>query len=380
MLPDILSSLLPNGAPSASHSLTQVQIERMLVESTHAHRLSEVAQAIQRLPEGSVTQEARVRAAEAAAACKAIEASIEAEQQLMLNRFARAGVEATLGPSLPAYRQTQQFTVQVSPAHLDQAVQVASDEGYWTWAPRQGSGWASYRRTFTEMSWIKPASVTTRMHLRWGPVKRTVQPIWKRAFLPNADDYRLVSLPAPLWPLYHVIHPFHRLVRRLAAHAGPKSPWPFLGTPTMLIPELLSLANVGKDDVVLDLGCGDGRVVVGAVQHSGCRAIGVERDASLVSHARALVSSAHLEDRATIIHGDAQGVSLDEVSVVFLFIPVHALKIVLPQLLQELAPGSRVVVHEQQRINLDLKPDRSKLLLSGNGISVGHVWIVPAFS
>ncbi len=151
----------------------------------------------------------------------------------------------------------------------------------------------------------------------------------------------------------------------------------FLGTPLDLIVPVLDLADPGVDDVVIDLGCGDGRVLIEAVRRFGCRARGVENDPRLVARARERVAAAGLSDRIEVVEGDATGTPVDDITIAFLFLPPDTAAALLPGLLARLPAGARVLAHEQLAVAWPVAPDRSRLLAEGH-LTVAHRWTVGA--
>jgi amino acid adenylation domain-containing protein len=147
----------------------------------------------------------------------------------------------------------------------------------------------------------------------------------------------------------------------------------FVGTPVGLVTDVLSLATPGPDDVVLDVGCGDGRVLIEAVRHFECRARGIEIDPELVTAARAEVAAAGFGDRIEIVEGDVREVGVGDATVVFCFLPPHLIERLLPGLLAQLPAGGRIVAHEQLGITWEVPPRESRLVM-GEGITVAHVW------
>lgn len=118
----------------------------------------------------------------------------------------------------------------------------------------------------------------------------------------------------------------------------------FLGSTDPVVSGLLSLADVTKDDVVYDLGSGDGRVVIAAAR-LGARGVGIEIDPALVATARANAAAAGVEDRVTFIVGDIfdPAIPIGDATVVTLFLLQELNIKLMPRLTSELRPGSRVV-------------------------------------
>lgn len=122
---------------------------------------------------------------------------------------------------------------------------------------------------------------------------------------------------------------------------------PFVPTPEVVVERMLWLANVGPNDVVYDLGCGDGRVLTIATTKFGVRkAVGVEIREDLVKIARSKVRELGLENRVFVIHGDFFDVDISEATVVTLFLLTTVNSMLKPKLEKELRSGTRVVSHE----------------------------------
>jgi SAM-dependent methyltransferase len=146
---------------------------------------------------------------------------------------------------------------------------------------------------------------------------------------------------------------------------------PYAPTPRTVVAEMLKLANVSADDVVYDLGSGDGRIVIMAAQTFGARGVGVEIDRSLVDKARTNARAAGVSDRVRFLRQDLFRTSLREATVVTLFLyPDVNLKL-RPKLLRELAPGTRVVSHAFDMG--DWVPTKTSTI---NGSKI-FLWIVP---
>ena len=94
----------------------------------------------------------------------------------------------------------------------------------------------------------------------------------------------------------------------------------------------------------------------------------------LVELARAAVSSADVDDRVEVVHGDAASANLDDADVVVMFLPVGTLRELVPDVLDRLRPGARLVVHEQERLLTEVPPDRSLPIVSADGLTVAHRW------
>jgi len=119
----------------------------------------------------------------------------------------------------------------------------------------------------------------------------------------------------------------------------------YVPTPHDVVAKMLELAAVKKADVLYDLGCGDGRIVVAAAKKLHCRAMGFEIDDERVAEARKNVKKAKVENLAKIEQKDIFTIDLHPASVVTLYLlPTLNVKLI-PQL-EKLKPGSRIVSHD----------------------------------
>jgi SAM-dependent methyltransferase len=119
----------------------------------------------------------------------------------------------------------------------------------------------------------------------------------------------------------------------------------YVGTPDDMVLKMLDLAGIKKDDVLYDLGCGDGRVLVLAAQKYGCRGKGYEIDPERIAAANANVKRNGVTSLVSIIQQDIFTLDLSEAGVVSLYLLPGLNMRLLPQL-EKLKPGSRIVTHE----------------------------------
>jgi protein-L-isoaspartate O-methyltransferase len=118
----------------------------------------------------------------------------------------------------------------------------------------------------------------------------------------------------------------------------------FVPTPKDVVKRMLELAAVTKDDVVYDLGSGDGRVVIATAKIHGCRAVGVELNKELVAKSRERAKEAGVEKLATFHRGDLFEADFSDATVVALFVTPTMSRKLAPKL-DKLKPGARVVCH-----------------------------------
>lgn len=151
---------------------------------------------------------------------------------------------------------------------------------------------------------------------------------------------------------------------------------PYVPTPNEVVEEMLQLANVGKDDVVYDLGSGDGRIVITAAQKFGARGVGVELDADLVQESIDNASKAGVSDRTRFIRQDLFKADLSDATVVTLYLLPSINNQLRPKLLKELKPGTRIVSHNYT-LGGNWQPERTIQVESPSRAHNLYLWTVP---
>jgi SAM-dependent methyltransferase len=145
----------------------------------------------------------------------------------------------------------------------------------------------------------------------------------------------------------------------------------FVPTPPEVVDAMLKVANVGRDDLVYDLGCGDGRIVVAAAKNYGARAVGVDIDPQRIKEAQANARAAGVDGRVRFVQGDLFEIDLRPATVVTLYLLEQLNAKLQPKLVTELRPGARVVSHA---FGMGAwKPDR-ELTVSGSHV---YLWTIP---
>jgi SAM-dependent methyltransferase len=135
----------------------------------------------------------------------------------------------------------------------------------------------------------------------------------------------------------------------------------FVRTPQDVTDRMLKMARVTKNDVVCDLGCGDGRILVTAAKRYGCRAIGYDLDPLRVEEARENAERQGVSHLVTVVRKDVQFVDLEGVSVVTVYMGTEINARLIPQL-RRLKPGARIVSHDFA-IG-DIPPDKTVTMTS----------------
>jgi SAM-dependent methyltransferase len=152
----------------------------------------------------------------------------------------------------------------------------------------------------------------------------------------------------------------------LGAEPARKLDVPYEPSPPEVVQQMLQLANVGPDDVVYDLGCGDGRIVIEAAKR-GARAVGIDLDPQRIREARANARAAGVEDRVEFREGDLFEADVTPATVVTLFLWPHVNMRLRPHLQSQLRPGARVVSYYHDmgdwKPRATVKAGRSKVYL-----------------
>lgn len=151
---------------------------------------------------------------------------------------------------------------------------------------------------------------------------------------------------------------------------------PYVPTPPQVVEAMLEVAKVTKDDVVYDLGSGDGRIVITAAKKYGVRGVGYDLDPDRVKEARENAKAAGVEDRVKFEVQNVFTADFREATVVTMYLlPTVNLKLK-PRLLAELKPGTRVVSHDFDMG--DWTPEKT-LTIKGAGEREHTVyfWVVP---
>jgi SAM-dependent methyltransferase len=146
----------------------------------------------------------------------------------------------------------------------------------------------------------------------------------------------------------------------------------FVATPQYVVNEMLEMAGTNKDDIVYDLGCGDGRFVITAAKKYGAQGVGIDIDPQLVRESQANARNAGVYDRTKFIVEDLFKTDISQATVVSLYLLPELNLRLRPKLFRELKPGTRIVSHDFDMA--DWKPDGSGEI----GSSSYYLWILPS--
>jgi precorrin-6B methylase 2 len=157
---------------------------------------------------------------------------------------------------------------------------------------------------------------------------------------------------------------------------------PFITTPPEVVEQMLAMAATRPGDLVVDLGSGDGRIVIAAARNFGARGMGIELDAALVEKSRNAARAAGVEDKVSFVHADVLVADISRATVVTVYLLPALMTKLQSRFLDELAPGTRIVSHAFTMTGWT--PDaaetvRLKSRHPGQGDeSRLHLWVVPA--
>lgn len=146
----------------------------------------------------------------------------------------------------------------------------------------------------------------------------------------------------------------------------------FVPTPQEVVDAMLELAKVGKNDVLFDLGSGDGRIPVTAAKRFGIRAVGIDIDPQRIKEANANAEREKVTDKVKFLNQDLFATDISEATVVTLYLLPSLNVKLMPKLKSELKPGTRIVSHAFDMMG-QWAPEQEKEV---NGRRI-YFWTVP---
>lgn len=146
----------------------------------------------------------------------------------------------------------------------------------------------------------------------------------------------------------------------------------YVPTPQEVVDEMLALAKVTKNDVLYDLGSGDGRIPITAAQKFGTRSIGIDIDSDRIKEANENARKAGVTDKVKFLQQDLFKSDISDATVVTLYLLPELNVKLRPQLFKQLKPGTRIVSHDFDMGNW--KPDKVVQTKEGSTI---YYWVIP---
>jgi len=149
---------------------------------------------------------------------------------------------------------------------------------------------------------------------------------------------------------------------------------PYVPTPTEVVEEMLEVANVKEGDVVYDLGCGDGRIVITAAKKHGATGVGVDIDPERIAESKENARAAGVTDKVKFVEGDLFEMDFSKATVLTLYLLPSVNLRLRDTILEDLKPGTRVVSHAFDMG--DWEPDVTRTVEPGSRMV--YYWVVPA--
>ena len=173
------------------------------------------------------------------------------------------------------------------------------------------------------------------------------------------------------------------LLQSQPLHAQPLGKLPYVPTPQVVVDEMLKLAGVTSKDYVIDLGSGDGRMILTAARKLKAQGLGVDIDKDLVAMSNKQAQADGVADRAKFIEQDMFKTDVSKATVITLYVIPDFMEKLRPKLVSELKPGARIVAHDyvmsgwypDKRLDLTVP---EKLAANGTDKAYLYLWIVPS--
>jgi precorrin-6B methylase 2 len=196
-----------------------------------------------------------------------------------------------------------------------------------------------------------------------------------------ASDHTVIGLDAgasPTTGLFLDSLPIAQAPGQVVPQAAPRKEPDihYVPTPQELVEVMLDMAKVGKDDIVYDLGSGDGRLVITAAKKYGASGVGIDIDPQRIAESRENAKKAAVEDKVRFLEQDLFESDFHDATVVTLYLLGELNLRLRPQIFAQLKPGTRLVSHAFDMG--DWEPDAQKTIeINGNSYNA-YYWVVPA--
>jgi hypothetical protein len=162
-----------------------------------------------------------------------------------------------------------------------------------------------------------------------------------------------------------------------------KDAGPYIPSPESVVSDMLKLAEVGPSDFVIDLGSGDGRIVLTAAKVFGARGFGVEIKEDLVKESNEAARLAGISERVKFFARDLFKTDISQATVLTMYLLPDTVNLLKDKLLAELKPGTRVISHDypltgwihEKYVQMDLQ---EKVLISGVTTTLIYLYVIPA--
>jgi hypothetical protein len=158
---------------------------------------------------------------------------------------------------------------------------------------------------------------------------------------------------------------------------------PYVPTPDVIVDKVLEMGAIGPNDYLIDLGSGDGRIVITAAKKHGARGHGIDIQDKLVELARRNANTEGVADRVKFVRGDIMEADLSQASIITTYLLPSTISKLVPKFLKELKPGTRIVSHDYPINPLNYERVASydfdeKRAISGTTLTVVYLYLIPA--
>lgn len=343
------------------------RLEAELIQAVHERRLRSV---VDRLLTEPMSDIEKSRISEVKSALEAFDARQATSVERVAASLRAVGIEprARRDTSLDG-RQILQVTSEESALAVDTVLEAGFR---YTHSLSPGAQTAR-QKVAKSASFSSTEDTIASLRIEWGDPSEPSRV--GRMTQPGLPDLMLLALPSSLWWAYWLVKPV-RVAIGLIGLGRRAEQIPFLGTPRSLVAKVIEIAEPAQEDVIVDLGCGDGRVLIEACSAFQCRGRGIELDQGLVREAEARVDRAGLKDRISIELGDLTSTDLTGSTIGFVFLPSHIIESLLSGILDRAPAGFRLVAHELNPIRVPRAPNVSRVVVSSAGVTVAHLWRV----
>jgi len=142
---------------------------------------------------------------------------------------------------------------------------------------------------------------------------------------------------------------------------------PYVTTPMIVVEKMLEMAEITEDDIVYDLGCGDGRIVITAAKKYGARGVGIDIDPERIKESEAYARAAGVEELVKFRIQDAMKADISKATVITLYLLPESNALLRPLLEEQLKTGARVVSHNYHMPGWELKEIGYTTITTGDG-------------
>ena len=359
-------------SPVAIRNMQTKQLEDTLVNALHSSQLRTVLAELQE-DSDALSNDAQTKLRDVIETVETIDASTIQELSRIKDLLEVNGVSVLLADVSKSEKILHWFMIEVEKKSVEEAARLLDEDGYFTPLRNSHSYWRRYTKFYDRANFSCDKQLPFRVQLSWQP-SFSISGKLARLFRPSVDDLKCVELPDFLWPVYSFVK-FSRRIFKTSHVKDVQNLGPFLGTPTGMIQPLLKFAGLQSDHELVDIGCGDGRILLEAANEFGCRAIGYETDKELLQLAESNLQKQKCGDLVTLRSVDGKEADVSNSDVVFVFLPANVIDEIVTKLLTKMKPGAVLIAHEQCELKTVEPTERMPLILPC-GISVAYKWLV----